>query len=397
VAPPLDPPSHSSGALGSLAPERVRRRHWKGTDVELGQVLERLMRIEHALALSEVGDGEHPHPRNCVLNLVVVCSDAGVMRDCDKVVEEISASHPLRAILFDLDDAASAGLDAEITTESHRLVVGVAVQREQVTLHIRGEACDHLASLAEPLLVPDVPTYLWWTGDQHLGHRGLRDALGFCDALIVDSARFERPIPSLLELAALLEQLSRRIGFSDMRWVRLRPWREAVAQCFGPAERRRLLDAIERVEMESGMVAATLLAGWLASALGWRIGAPDPPRPDGALTASATPSGPDGPPPPASGGGNVRPIQLVLRSAARAGHVEAVRLLGGGFAMTLERESGGARLRIDIEGLDPIRQRLHLPEVPEAELFSKLLFEARTDASFARSLAAAAVLLEAAR
>lgn len=93
----------------------------------------------------------------------------------------------------------------------------------------------------------------------------------------------------------------------------------------------------------------------------------------------------------------MRSIQLTMRADARAGHVEAVRLMGGGFAMTVERESGGARLRIEIEGMDTIRQRLPLPEPPRAELFSKLLFEARTDTVFSRSLAAAAVLLEAAR
>jgi glucose-6-phosphate dehydrogenase assembly protein OpcA len=116
----------------------------------------------------------------------------------------------------------------------------------------------------DPLLVPDVPTYLWWTGTPPIAEQGLRDALAACDVLIVDSAQFENLVQAFLDLAALAERLGGRLGFVDLRWVRQKPWRETLAQFFAPESRREMLEGLERVVVESGG------SEECCSAAGWR-------------------------------------------------------------------------------------------------------------------------------
>src|SRR5204862_304790 len=60
----------------------------------------------------------------------------------------------------------------------------------------------------------------------------------------------------------------------DLAGLRATPWRERGAAAFDPPRRRGELDAITAVAVRhhpASTVAALLLAGWLASRLGWRV------------------------------------------------------------------------------------------------------------------------------
>ena len=73
-----------------------------------------------------------------------------------------------------------------------------------------------------------------------------------------------------------------KIAVTDMNWGRLTPWREMVAGFFDPPNIRPYLDRIGHVNIEYAMPEshhgpinrsqALLVAGWLASRLGWEIG-----------------------------------------------------------------------------------------------------------------------------
>ena len=390
--------------LSGVAPiheDRVRARRWSAENTNLETVMAQLRQLHHDVALHEVDPHQHPHPKNCVLNLVVAADDQHRVTACDKLVAHLAASHPLRAIIVHLHGGGGPGtLDAEITVEAHQLLNGFPVQREQVLLHVRGEAGHHLSSLIEPLLVDDVPTYLWWSGRHRLDEAIVQDAISFSDVLVVDSGKFEHPINAVLELAGLAADPHATVGVADFRWGRVRPWRDAIGQFFGPEDRRALLPGLQEVSADAAgtgpeaRTGAALLAGWAVSALGWRF-------------VDAAAAGPDATRAIAVAGHDHR-VRVTLRSVPNDrlhdGELLTVRLAGRrgrrAFMLTIERDPDGdnhANVTIRLDGGEPVRQRLTLPRLGDPDLLVHVLWANQRDPVFHGALRAAVPLLEAMR
>jgi len=317
---------------------------WKGENVSVGDVLNALNEIRRKFALAEANEREHPHPRNCVMTLVAVGATEAEERRAQRATRKIGAMHPAQIVVITDQPSLHPGrIDAAITTDILRPESAGALQCEVVTIRVRGGAGEHLAALVDPLLPSGVPTYLWWVGTPPFGKRELEDALKICDSLIVDSARFDAPYRSFLELAELGSNSHQKVGVADLQWARLEPWLESVAQFFAPAARRPFLSGITEVgvdyagEGRGNRVAAALLIGWMASALGWKLQKA------------------------AGGGGGIvaahfsaegwRPVQVAFRSVPKAhlaqGEVSAVRI--GGV-------SGGTTFQLSVMR-DPERPR----------------------------------------
>lgn len=323
---------------------------WSGEDVKIGEVLTALNTIRKKFALAEAEETEHPHPRSCVMTLIAVASSEAEERRAQRAAREINRQHPATAIVVRDSPGMGVGqIQAAITTDRYGSEAGGGVQCEIVTLRVRGVAGDHLAGLVDPLLPSGVPTYLWWVGTPPFGKSELGEALGICDAVVVDSSRFTAPYRSFLELTELASSSHKRMEIADFQWARLEPWRESVAQFFSPAGRRSFSNGITEVgidyagEGRGNRVAAALLVGWMASALGWKLQKA------------------------ASGGGGVvaanfvaenwRPVQVAFRSVTKAhladGAISAVRI--GGSAR-------GETFQLSVMR-DPDRQRRTVPDV----------------------------------
>jgi glucose-6-phosphate dehydrogenase assembly protein OpcA len=379
------------------------RRTWSGRGVTLAEVLSRLTRMHADITRSEHEHemaAEHPHPKNCVLNLVVSAGDGERARAAGTATEKVALGHPLRAIVLESVEEGEERIDAEITSDVHHLGGGAAVQRELIVLRVHGSVNRHIASLVEPLLVPDVRSYLWWAGSPELDQRNLREALAVCDRLIVDSRLFDRPAHSFLEFAGLASREEGVRGFSDLQWTRQRPWRESVAQFFAPDARRRFLSQVSRIEVVSSglppgqQTGAALLVGWIGSALGWRI------QRASVISDSAGDAlmaGPDD-----------RLVQVAVRSRPggrlASGELLALRLEGAGagarFSLSIQRDpedGDSARIDIAIGASETVSQRLALPDRAEDDLVIRTLVEDHNDTVFARSLRGAAQLVDALR
>src|SRR5260370_38165406 len=67
---------------------------------------------------------------------------------------------------------------------------------------------------------------------------------------------------------------------ADLHWARLDPWRETIAQFFAPVARRSFLSGITSVgidytgEGRGNRIPSSVLVGWIASALGWKLQRP---------------------------------------------------------------------------------------------------------------------------
>lgn len=327
---------------------------WRGEAVTIGDVLTALSGIRRKFAQFEAGDDEHPHPRNCVMTLVAVAASEADERRAQRASLAIAAQHPsLALVVCEEPNVRTGRIDASIIT--HALSASSANQAhcELVSLHVRGAAGEHLAALVDPLLLSGVPTYLWWLDTPPFGTKELLDALRICDALVVDSARFDRPYQSFLGLAELALSSHSRLGVADFQWARLAPLRETLAQFFEPKERQSFMAGIAEIGIDyvgdgrGNRVAAALLIGWFASAFGWKVeravgGA------GGVVVAHF-----------AVGGGRQLEVAFrsVLKSHLAQGEIRAVRVVGS---------SGGRTFKLSIQR-DPERQHRVLSEVGPTE------------------------------
>ncbi len=144
----------------------------------------------------------------------------------------------------------------------------LALLRETVVVELGDRHLDDLLTIADPLVVTDLPTLLW---SPHGHHEIVADLLPLAQAVLIDSVE-EPDVSEALDWACAL---SGRAYVVDLAWLRSTPWRERVAAMFDPPWLRRELDRLSSVTVRhhpASTVAAGLYLGWLASRLGWEAG-----------------------------------------------------------------------------------------------------------------------------
>lgn len=222
--------------------------------------------------------------RASLLNLIIYSPDLSESAKLDDLVVEITAAHPCRAILTMADrEAVDSSITAQVTS---RCTLPTAMSKqvccEQVTIIARRSQIDDVVSVITPLLLSDLPVYLWWRAVPRLEDKAFRRLVDASDRVIIDSADFAEPYKDLSSLAGVLRDKPRWAAFSDLNWARLSAWRALIAGFYDIVEYRSLLDQIDRVVIEYAPPSedqsaisprALLLAGWLASRLGWRLNA----------------------------------------------------------------------------------------------------------------------------
>lgn len=234
----------------------------------VGRALDKM----HHEMLRGGGELEGAGVRLAVLNLVAACVDVDSADVASQAVGRIGARHPARAIIIVANPDGPQQLEADLSLQCSA-VDSAQVCAEQVRLAVGGEAAYHLASLVTPLLVPDIPVYLWLVGAPPLRQAFGQDAIAICERLIIDSGAYGDHAGTLRLLAHELETVGDALSLSDLAWERGRPWRQVLAQSFDGEEVRGFLRGITRVGIEcSGYrvsAQAWLTAGWMASRLGW--------------------------------------------------------------------------------------------------------------------------------
>ncbi|HEX7314221.1 MAG TPA: glucose-6-phosphate dehydrogenase assembly protein OpcA [Pyrinomonadaceae bacterium] len=218
--------------------------------------------------------------RACVLNLVVYAEGAEERAEVDELLSEVVERHPCRAIVLAAERGADGpGLEAYVSTRCQLSSRGSKrICGEQITIEAAGASVDTASSAVAPLLVPDVPVFLWWKDIPHYDDKLFTRLAGMADRVVIDSASFDRPHEDMRRLATLLE--GGRMRVSDLNWGRLTSWRALVAGFWDVADYRDSLARIEKIVIEYDppdrsheQVApkALLALGWLVSRLGWEV------------------------------------------------------------------------------------------------------------------------------
>ncbi len=161
-------------------------------------------------------------------------------------------------------------LDARVTisTDDPASPGDLALLRETVVVELGDRHLDDLTTIADPLVVTDLPTLLW---SPH-GHPEIIDQLlPLAQAVLLDSVEEPDYVEALDRAAALSE----RAYVVDLAWLRSTPWRERVAAMFDPPWLRPELHHLSGVAVRhhpASTAAGALLVGWLASRLDWGKG-----------------------------------------------------------------------------------------------------------------------------
>jgi len=220
--------------------------------------------------------------RASMFNLLVYVSSGAEASRLDEMLTDITAARPCRAILIVADADTPEALTAQVTS---RCTLPSASSKqvccEQVTITAGGAQVDEVPSAIAPLLLSDLPVYLWWHAEPRLADKSMfRRLVDLSDRVVIDSAHFRDPEADLARMAAVLTETPRWTALSDLNWARLTAWRALLAGFYDIADYRPLLNRLKRVTIKYAPPAtdsaviptrALRLGGWLASRLGWSV------------------------------------------------------------------------------------------------------------------------------
>ncbi len=229
--------------------------------------------VERELARLRINKDGALAARASVLNLIAV-TDEESAQEVAQAIYELSRHYPSRAI-FMISDPDEGETNLEIGLSAfcvERGGIDSQVCAEQITVHVQGPPARHLESLAGPLLIPDLPVFLWYPNGDVPRSPACDGMATLADRLVLDSGAADDCGAFLRGGANLLGE-SGVPAVGDLRWAALSPWRSLVADLFSLSERAGELEKIRHVEIEhheANECQALLLAGWLSSALGWR-------------------------------------------------------------------------------------------------------------------------------
>jgi hypothetical protein len=170
----------------------------------------------------------------------------------------LAERHPSRTLLLFPEPDSDGGLAARVLLECYEVPGSERhLCNEVVELRLRGERAAAPASIALPLVLPDLPIFLRWRGRPDFGSPLFQQLAEMVDRLVVDSAEWPDVPDAYIELAGVFDD----VAVSDIAWRRTGPWRAALAQAW-PELPRRL----------AGPPAETaLVAGWLRSRAGVEV------------------------------------------------------------------------------------------------------------------------------
>ncbi len=348
---------------------------WEGKSVQLDQIEQELHRLRGEAAATE---GARLPGHSKVLNLVVFAKQDTHIQAVHETVGRVSGRHPMRAIIVAADpDSVSSSLDTRIHTYCCQdPATGAQLTCEQLLIVTTGEPARHVTGVVEQLLITDLPTYLWWSGEPEYKSENFSQLMRIAKKLILDSNTFASSAETLRQVAASSEGRSQVCAVTDLNWVRLSRWFEAVAQCFDDPRLRPHLSGIQRVRVEyaasdAGADApptqAALLAGWLFS----RLGVP-PERVEFETSAFPVP------------GGQVTMFEIETYHGEQ-----------GLFQVRMKpHDRDHAVVRAKIGEATVLEHSIHIGARSDAELLDVSLESCQRDLPYEESLVVAAALLE---
>ncbi|MCS7080253.1 MAG: glucose-6-phosphate dehydrogenase assembly protein OpcA [Chloracidobacterium sp.] len=256
--------------------EDIERRR----QVDVAAIERELTELWQVAAEAKEGDATAAVMRVCLLNLLVLITDEAHFGAVSEVVAKVTESAPCRAIIMHANPAGpEAETHAWIASHCHLDDHMRQVCCEEIRVSVGGSAVKYLARTVAPLIVPDLPVFLWWRDIQTLREKYFADFLPDVDRVIVDSRGLTHRDSLAVQLAKFVLETQRRAAFSDLNWTRLTRWRDLIAGLFDAPDLTHYLNELTRVTIRyakdaeaPGLPLQTLLlAGFFAAQLNWTL------------------------------------------------------------------------------------------------------------------------------
>ncbi len=201
--------------------------------------------------------------RALVANFVGVCTaaDEPALR---QALTHLPSRTPSRAFVVVIDPtAAAATATVRVTARCSGALRDIV--HEDLALQVPPAWFGHLPGLIRPLLMADLPTHLFWCGEPSLHTGWLESLTNLSEHVVFDTRRFRVPLVDLEVVRALA---TRGVRCTDLHWLRLRPWRRALAEglsraLYRPGEPLRATIHCGRLALGG----AQLLGEWLEQRL----------------------------------------------------------------------------------------------------------------------------------
>jgi glucose-6-phosphate dehydrogenase assembly protein OpcA len=370
----------------------------KGIDV--GKIEKELAAMWKPADEADGSNADSGVTRACALNLIVYATVADDREAIDDMLDVVNECHPGRTLVLLVDrEAKDAKLEAYVSTRCRSLGgSGKQVCGEQVTIEAAGAAVDTAGSAIAPLLVPDVPVFLWWKDIPHYEDKLFNRLTAMSDRIVIDSSCFDRPHEDLKRLAEVIREQSQLISVSDLNWGRLTSWRTLMASFWDVPDYRPYLDKIDRVEVEYDppdvapdefAPKALLFVSWLASRLGWKFEG----RNEGTEESAASFRLRAG----------ERKINVSMQATKREGHGDGMLVSialfssnpGAEFLVAHSEDRKKLETEARIDGSRTVGRVLSYEQKSEGQRLSRELGLSARDVIYEEALAVAAQLIEA--
>jgi glucose-6-phosphate dehydrogenase assembly protein OpcA len=175
-----------------------------------------------------------------------------------KTLAGLEERHPSRTILLFPEPRGADRVDVNVSMHCYAMPgVSREVCSEVIELRLGGKRVQAPASVVQPLLISDLPTFCRWRGLPPWGKPELEQLVDVCDRLVVDSSEWRGLPGAYKEVAKLFD----RIAVSDIAWGRAVGWRGRLAELWPDLKR------VEQLSVTGPKADALLLAGWLRSRL----------------------------------------------------------------------------------------------------------------------------------
>lgn len=197
--------------------------------------------------------------RALTINLFAIAEaeQADALRE---MTEQLYRHTPCRAFLLLLDEEAT-GDSAELsaTTRRRRSVRDIVL--EEIVLRLRSEDLPRMPGLLRPLIFDDLPGHLYWSLPWPANEESFDTLAHLAQCAIVDSQGFGNPAR---ELPILEQRQQNQQRITDLSWLRVQPWRRALAEAFERLDwqpNTRVKGCVRHGKM--ARATAMLLSDWL--------------------------------------------------------------------------------------------------------------------------------------
>lgn len=247
--------------------------------VDVAKIERELAELWKAAASSKEGGGEAV-TRVCLLNLLIYTSDEDHASTLGATIATVTEHAPCRAmVLVGNPKNPESHTEAWISSHCHMTQNRQQVCCEEIRVTASGKALEHLSDTIAPLLVADLPTFLWWQDAHALSQPLFQGFLKQVNRIIVDSAQLTHRDPEFRHQAEIILNARHQAAFSDLNWARLTVWEELIASFFDAPEMHVYLKRMNKVTITysyngeiAGVPIRTLfLVSWLSNRMSWKL------------------------------------------------------------------------------------------------------------------------------